>query len=79
MDLRGVFASNLRLHRHKAGLSQEELADAAGINRTYLSKLETGRTYVGLEIIEKLAKALGVEGHEFLVKPLRKVKASPKR
>jgi transcriptional regulator with XRE-family HTH domain len=55
MDLREVFAINLRRFRHEKGISQEELADLAGINRTYISKLETAATYAGLEIIGKLA------------------------
>ena len=36
------------------------------INRSYLSKLEKGTTYPGLEIIGKLADVLGVEPYEFL-------------
>ena len=51
MDLRDIFASNLRRLRYEKGISQEELADAASINRTYILKLETGVTYAGLEII----------------------------
>lgn len=66
MDLRSLFAANLRRLRHAKGISQEELADMAGINRTYISKLETGVTYAGLEIIGKLADALDVEAIEFL-------------
>jgi transcriptional regulator with XRE-family HTH domain len=72
MDLREVFARNLRHGRHHKGLSQEELADAAEINRTYLSKLETAQTYAGLEIIGKLAKVLQVEPHELLLRPSRR-------
>ena len=72
MDLRQVFAANLRRFRHAKGLSQEELAYEADVNRTYLSKLEKGETYVGLEIIGKLSDVLGVEPGDFLVKPKRK-------
>ena len=60
MEIREVFAINLRRLRHEKGYSQEALADAAGINRTYLSKIETAVTYVGLGIIERLAQVLGV-------------------
>lgn len=74
MDLREVFATNLRRLRHAKGLSQEALSDSADINRTYLSKLETGATYVGLEIIGKLAKVLGVEPTEFLLPLTKKAK-----
>lgn len=66
MDLRRVFAANLRRLRHAKGLSQESLAHESGVNRTYMSKLETGVTYVGLEIIGKLADVLEAEPAEFL-------------
>jgi len=46
---------------HEAVVSQEELGDRARINRTYISKLETGAIYLGLEIIGMLAKVLGAE------------------
>lgn len=65
MDLRDRFAANLRRLRHAKALSQEELADEAGINRSYLSKVETSATYAGLEVIGRLANALGVDAVEF--------------
>jgi transcriptional regulator with XRE-family HTH domain len=61
MDLRQVVAANLRRLRHEKGLSQEELAYEAQVNRSYLSKVEKGATYVGLEIIGKIADVLEVE------------------
>jgi transcriptional regulator with XRE-family HTH domain len=69
MDLRQVFAANLRRLRHAKGLSQEDLAHEAGVNRTYMSKLERGGSYPGLEIIGKLAAVLAVEPAEFLKLP----------
>ena len=69
MDLREVFAFNLRRLRHQRGLSQEGLAHEAGINRSYMSRLERGANYVGLEIIAKLALALKTEPAEFLRLP----------
>jgi transcriptional regulator with XRE-family HTH domain len=66
MDLRDVFAANLRRLRHARGISQEDLAYSAGVNRSYLSKLETGASFVGLEIIGRLAKVLDVEPAELL-------------
>ena len=66
MDLRQVFAANLRRYRHAKGLSQEELAHEAGVNRTYMSKLETGGSYVGLEIIGKLATVLKISPADLL-------------
>ncbi len=72
MDLRQVFAANLRRLRHERGLSQEDLAHDATVNRTYMSKIEKGGTYVGLEIIGKLAAALEVEPAELLRLPPRR-------
>jgi transcriptional regulator with XRE-family HTH domain len=72
MDLRQVFAANLRRLRHAQGMSQEDLAYEADVNRTYMSKLEKGGSYVGLEIIGKLAAVLKVEPAEFLRLPPNK-------
>ena len=69
-----MFAINLRRYRRANRLSQEELADAAEINRTYISKLETGATYAGLEIIGKLAGALGVEPADLLVRSTKRAR-----
>lgn len=71
MDLRQVFATNLRRIRHDRKLSQERLANDAGVDRAYLSRVERAVTYVGLEIVEKLAKILDVDPAEFFRKPTR--------
>ena len=69
MDLRQVFAANLRRLRHAKGLSQEDLAYEADVNRSYMSKLEKGGSFPGLEIIGKLAGVLEVEPAELLRLP----------
>jgi transcriptional regulator with XRE-family HTH domain len=74
MDLRDIFAANVRRLRHDKGLSQEDLAYAADINRTYVSKLEKGISYPGLEIIGKIADVLDVEPAALITKPARKRK-----
>ena len=74
MDLRQVFAANLRRLRHAKGLSQEDLAHEAEVNRTNMSKIEKGATWVGLEIIGKLAAVLDVEPAEFLRLPPRRAR-----
>ena len=66
MDLRDLFAANLRRLRNAKGLSQEDLAYEAGMSRSYLSQLETGVFYVSLKIIGRLAETLEVEPAEFL-------------
>jgi transcriptional regulator with XRE-family HTH domain len=77
MDIRQLFAANLRRIRHEKGLSQEDLAYEANVDRAHVSKLERGLAYVGLEIIEKFAKVLGVPPDLFL-RPLPR-KAAKKR
>jgi transcriptional regulator with XRE-family HTH domain len=69
MDYRQVFAANLRRIRHEKGISQEELAYEAEVNRTYMSKVEKGDTWVGLEIMVRLSSALGVEPADLLQPP----------
>ena len=68
-QLRQAFAANLRRLRHARGISQEDLAYSADVNRSYVSKLEKGASYPGLEIIAKLANVLGVEAADLLKVP----------
>lgn len=76
MDLRDVFATNLRRLRAEKGLSQDDLAYEARISRSYLSQLETGSFYASLKIIGRLAETLKVEPAEFLKLPARGGKRS---
>lgn len=59
-DGRQSFGLRVRTLRLDAGLSQEQLAEHAGLHRTYVSSLERGQRNVGLDNILKLASALGV-------------------
>lgn len=58
---REAFGARVRDLRLSAGLSQEELANAAGIHRTYLSSLERGQRNVSLDNIIALARALKID------------------
>lgn len=68
MDIRQVFAANLRRLRHARNLSQEALAHEAQIDRTYVSALERGVYSASLDTIANLADALGVEPYELLIR-----------
>ncbi|WP_202862674.1 helix-turn-helix domain-containing protein [Antricoccus suffuscus] len=53
------FGLIVRRHRMSTGLSQEGLAGAAGLDRTYISSLERGRRNPTLMTQQRLADALG--------------------
>jgi len=57
---RMAFGRRVRKLREAQRLSQEQLAERAGMHRTYLSSLERGQRNVGLDNIIALAQALGV-------------------
>ncbi|MCW8060843.1 helix-turn-helix domain-containing protein [Agrobacterium tumefaciens] len=69
MDIREVFASNLKRLRLAQGLSQEELAHRADIDRTYVSALERSVYAAGIDVVDRIAKVLGVEASEMLKRP----------
>lgn len=54
-------AMRIKALRDKRHMSQEELAERAGISRGYLARLETGRHDPTITTLEKLAKALRVK------------------
>ena len=66
MDIRAVFALNLKNARLAKAMSQEELAHLAGIDRTYVSSLERGVYSASIDVVDKIAKVLGLEAAELL-------------
>jgi len=66
MDVRDRLARNLIALRHKKGWSQEELADQAGLHRTYVSGVERCVRNPTILIVERLAKALKVSASALL-------------
>lgn len=71
--LLAVFSANVRRLRREAGLTQEELAERAGVHRTYVGMLERSEKNVTLYNVERFADALEVEASLLLVdiKPRR--------
>ena len=55
------FGKQVRKERLKQKLSQEELADRAGLHRTYIGMVERAEKNVTLESIQKITKALGLK------------------
>jgi transcriptional regulator with XRE-family HTH domain len=66
MGVRDTLAVNLRLYRHRRGLTQEELAYRASMDRTYVSALERGVYGATIDVLDRLARALDVEVWELL-------------
>ncbi|MFD2261724.1 helix-turn-helix domain-containing protein [Lacibacterium aquatile] len=66
MQSHDILAKNLRMLRAGAGLSQEDLADLAQVDRTYIGGLERSVRNPTLAVIERIARALGVEPYELL-------------
>jgi transcriptional regulator with XRE-family HTH domain len=61
-----VFAANVREQRTKLGMSQEDLAERAGVHRTYVGMLERREKNVTIYNIERIASALGVKAAALL-------------
>lgn len=59
-DVLVKFGQRVRAERRKLGLSQEQLAAAAGLHRTYIGMIERAEKNLTLENIAKIAKALGL-------------------
>ena len=57
-NLKAAIGGVLRAKREKLAISQEEVAERAGVDRTYVSILERGQKSPTLETLEKICKAL---------------------
>lgn len=68
MDLKEVMARNLRRVRHDKKLTQEELADRAGLSMRYVGAIERGDVSASVSVLGRIADALEVEPGELLKK-----------
>jgi transcriptional regulator with XRE-family HTH domain len=60
------FGENVKRHRLERGLSQEELANLAGVHRTYIGMIERAEKNITLENIKKIADALKLSIEELV-------------
>jgi transcriptional regulator with XRE-family HTH domain len=65
---RARFAVNLRSARLAHGLSQEELAEHAGLHRNYIGSVERNEKNISIDSMERLAIALGVDVLDLLAR-----------
>lgn len=67
MNLLHVFSVNVKRYRKKKNISQERLAELAGLHRTYISALERERRNISIDNIQRIAEALEIEAHLLFV------------
>ena len=67
LSAREILANNLKEKRGELGLSQEALADIAGLHRTYVGSVERAERNISIDNIERLAKALNVHASSLLM------------
>jgi transcriptional regulator with XRE-family HTH domain len=65
-EVRAQLGLTIQRLRRSRKLSQEELAHIAGIDRAYMSRIERGIPNLGIEMIVRLSKALGVRPAELV-------------
>jgi len=61
MDIQKQFGKLVRTRRRALDMSQEELGDKSDLNRGYISDIERGLRNPSLKVIDRIAKALGME------------------
>ncbi|OPZ31916.1 MAG: HTH-type transcriptional regulator SinR [Bacteroidetes bacterium ADurb.BinA174] len=61
-----IFGHNVQKYRKKKGISQEKLAEIAGVHRTYVGMIERAEKNITLRNMEKIAKALDVKIKDLL-------------
>lgn len=78
-SIQEIVSRRIRMLRIKKGLTQKSLAKAAGLDQTYLAKIETGKKLPLLKTICALADVLKVETHELLIPEETQRKLSQKK
>jgi transcriptional regulator with XRE-family HTH domain len=66
MTLRRTLARNLKRLRRERGLTQEELADLAGLNRNYVGMIERQENAASVDTLEALGEALQIKAAQLL-------------
>ncbi len=69
-----AFVRVLRGHRERLGISQEALAHAAGVHRTYVGMLERGERQPTIDVAARIASALGTELSVLVIEAERAIK-----
>jgi len=67
-NIRELFAENLKKYRHAVGLSQAKLAERVDTSTHYIGMLEIKRKFPSPEMMERLARALGIDTTDFFLR-----------
>lgn len=59
-----ILGQNIAFYRKRRDITQEELAEAVGVNNVHLSRIETGVSAASLDTVFAIAKALDVEPYK---------------
>jgi transcriptional regulator with XRE-family HTH domain len=70
-DVREQLGKNLRDHRERVGLSQEELAELCDLDRTEISLLERGLRFPRLDTLVRLSRGLKLDSVAQLLQDIR--------
>jgi transcriptional regulator with XRE-family HTH domain len=65
-EIVGRFAARLRELRHSRGMTQATLAGAAHVTTSYIGRLESGGAAPGIDLVDRLAAALGSTVNDLL-------------
>lgn len=63
-----MIGTELRKAREEAGLTQVQLAKAAGLHRTYVSLLERGKRSPTVDVLFRLCRAMGIRPSRFVAR-----------
>ncbi len=66
MEIREIFAQNLKRYRTAKGLSQEDLAHQADLDRTYISALERCVYAASIDVVGRIAEVLEIKPSDLL-------------
>lgn len=78
MRIQRLLGVNVRLARRKLNWSQDQLAESAGLDRTYVSGIERGTRNPTVEIVDRIAQALSMPPH-MLLAPFEIVGTGPEK
>lgn len=67
LSLNKQVGQRIKKKRIEKGITQQELGDRLGYNKSYVSRLETGRMKISLDKIESISNALDIDSKQLLV------------